>query len=175
MRQTGLYHYESCPLTARTTIIRTSPENSKSDVWVAEYQQKHLTFAIRTCKTAKIYINDKMSNLGKAYSVTLGSNRNQKSKVTQKDNVLAQEDTPGILNCDGFRFFWLSWSSNVILVGRGLRVGDGDFLRTPFIDTTNLTSMTIQSSQTEAFWEFRNVEGKMLQEHPIVESMKFTY
>ena len=35
-----------------------------------------------------------------------------------------ERETPGILNCSGFKSFWLSWSGGSISIGEGLDIGE---------------------------------------------------
>ena len=64
--------------------------------------------------------------------VVIGGWNNTQSvirKGPQNDGDRAELQTPDILSCTEYRFFWIYWDDHVISVGKGSRVFDDEFLR----------------------------------------------
>uniref|UniRef100_A0A6P4E9B9 C3 and PZP-like alpha-2-macroglobulin domain-containing protein 8 isoform X2 n=1 Tax=Drosophila rhopaloa TaxID=1041015 RepID=A0A6P4E9B9_DRORH len=78
------------------------------------------TFKVRSPKDAHLALTPAPEDTGPIYEIFLGGWENTKSvirKNRQKPEV-AQVRTPGILNANEFRGFWVRWYDNVITVGR---------------------------------------------------------
>lgn len=149
-----------CHTTVRAVFVSTSRENSKRDIWITENERGYIVFGVRSCKQARLFLNEGIGKLGKAYTIVLGAKQNRISKIIKGEQVLVQVDTPDLVDCDETKYFWISWLNGVIEVGRGMRLRDRLFMSTPpGTDTSNLTALTIDSRYDNAHWQFRSIEG----------------
>ncbi len=102
-----------------------------------------------------------------AYEVALGIENNQKSIIMRErgGDSIGSTDTPNILNCDEYGLFWISWyySTRLIKVGYGGRLGDNSFLSAPMTgDFFKVNSVSVSiggTSGTGGDWEFRQTKG----------------
>jgi len=77
------------------------------------------TFKVRSPNDAYLALSPGTQQGQPIYEIFIGGWKNTKSVIRQNDNNLdvAEVCTPGILNADEFRGFWVRWSDNVISVG----------------------------------------------------------
>ena len=127
-------------------------------------------FGARGCQAAKIGLSDG-EGLGAAgqyntHVIILGLEGN-KHMSGIKDQigggpVAVKTSTPNILSCTETRYFWVSWQTGRIQVGKGLRIGDNMFLNWLPTETHDIKSVTPffgDDAGTNPEFHFRNVEG----------------
>ena len=53
-------------------------------------------------------------------AIKIGTEGNMKTVLVGNDGtVLSKADTPSVLECDVFQYFWLDWRSNYMVLGEG--------------------------------------------------------
>ncbi|ELU10678.1 hypothetical protein CAPTEDRAFT_63764, partial [Capitella teleta] len=88
-------------------------------------------FSVKACNDAHIALS---SNPGftaeHTYEIVLGGASNKKSFIRNEtlSASLVSKDTPGILSCDEYREFWISWEHDMIEVGTGTDTGRDMFM-----------------------------------------------
>jgi hypothetical protein len=86
-----------------------------------------LVFHLKIATDAYLALTPTKGNYdGKIYEIVIGAFSNTCSiiRVAKQDNMVASGSSPNILDADSFRPFWISWSNNNIIVGKGAVVGD---------------------------------------------------
>jgi len=80
---------------------------------------KVFTFKVRSPKDAHLVLSPGTQQGQPIYEIFIGGWKNTKSAIRKngKNPGYAKVWTPGILNADEFRGFWVRWSDNVISVG----------------------------------------------------------
>jgi len=88
---------------------------------------KSLVFNLKASNNACLALTSTKGNYGgKIYEIVFGAYGNNCTiiRIAKHDNMVASASSPGILDPDNFRPFWISWSNNNILAGKGAVVGE---------------------------------------------------
>jgi len=86
---------------------------------VAVSKKSQVTFRVRAGADAHVALSTMYGDTDrKTYELVLGGWNNSRSAVRYggRGPVVAQVDTPSLLDPDNFRPFWISWDSDVIQV-----------------------------------------------------------
>ena len=87
-------------------------------------RQELFTFSTRACHSASVALSlSGYHNHSIDLEVIIGDDRNRKSVIRDlrnKDHVVAQAPTPGILHCYKVKNFWIDWQEGMLRVGEGL-------------------------------------------------------
>ena len=77
------------------------------------------------------YMRKKYLYVHFSYVIRIGTNGNNETTITRTGSDFAEEAFPsvGILNCEEYRDFWVSWTSREVKIGRGTSV-DSDVVGT---------------------------------------------
>lgn len=77
------------------------------------------------------YMRKKYLHVHFSYVIRIGTNGNNETTITRTGSDFAEEAFPsvGILNCEEYRDFWVSWTSREVKIGRGTSV-DSDVVGT---------------------------------------------
>ena len=83
---------------------------------------RHVTFAVRACGEAHVGLSvaggDERPSLF-AWNVELGTSRNAMSVIRRRNSSrVAIAATPGVLDCNRWRTFWIRWSAKHLEVRR---------------------------------------------------------
>ena len=83
----------------------------------------YFTFKVRTCDNAHILLSTAINDLSPAssYEIVIGAYQNTMSDIRRGPHgeILAQADTPNIVNCDELLPFWIRWGNTSLDVGSG--------------------------------------------------------
>ena len=71
-----------------------------------------------------------------------------------------QIDTPDILNCDGFRTFWISWDNGRIALGTAAVVGFNELLSWQDSEPDGVAYLSISGWSNVAEWDIIQFSGK---------------
>jgi Farnesoic acid 0-methyl transferase len=100
--------------------------------WFTIPPQLQITFKLTACYDASILLSQMQLATGsKAHEIRLGTYWNTKSSFhadITDSGYYTEVDTPGILNCDEPRAFWLSFGDGLINIGTGPQIGINSFL-----------------------------------------------
>lgn len=92
-----------------------------------------LAFEVKACHNALIILGGHMhaTNGTGVYYVELGLKNDSYSYIREPATgaTLASIHTPGVLNCNYYRSFWIGWFRNSIEVGYGYDIGQNVFMR----------------------------------------------
>jgi Farnesoic acid 0-methyl transferase len=78
------------------------------------------------------------------------------------DGTVHDVETPDILSCDEYRYFWISWISGWIDVGRGHIVGSSRFLAWLELERTAIATVNVASGFTsDSWWLFGSLIGTL--------------
>jgi len=86
---------------------------------VAVSKKSHVTFRVRAGADAHVALSTMYGETDrKTYELVLGGWNNSRSAVRYggRGPVVAQVDTPGLLDAGNFQSFWISWDSDAIQV-----------------------------------------------------------
>jgi len=86
---------------------------------VAVSKKSHVTFRVRAGADAHVALSTMYGDTDrKTYELVLGGWSNGRSALRYggRGPVMVRVDTPGLLDADNFRPFWISWDSDVIQV-----------------------------------------------------------
>ena len=79
-------------------------------------------------------------------------------------------DTPDILSCDVYRWFWIRWAAGYFEVGKGHLVGAELVMSWKDDDPRAVQALTVSTGfDAEGSWVFNSYEGK--QESPTIEAL----
>jgi len=90
---------------------------------VAVSKKSDVTFRVRAGADAHVALSTVYGDTDrKTYELVLGGWKNSRSAVRYggRGPVVAQVNTPGLLDPDDFRSFWISWGTDVIEVISGV-------------------------------------------------------
>jgi len=88
---------------------------------------KSLVFNLKISTDAYLALTPTKGNYdGKIYEIIIGAFGNTCSiiRVAKQDNMVASGSSPNVVDANEFRPFWISWTNNNILVGKGGVVGE---------------------------------------------------
>ena len=117
-------------------------------------------FEVSGCEEAMIALTEISGNTTwHAFEVIIG--RNDKTYIidTQNDKIIAEEDTPNILNCGEDTPFWITWDgddSNMIIVG----LGEIPIIKSPELDESVYIRYVSLHSTEKLDWKFPDDSGK---------------
>ena len=133
-------------------------------VWVT-LDRDSFQFSVKACWDAHIGLarhplnSDVDTSL--MYEVVLGTGRNTVSGIRDlKTNTYLTDDfTGGLLDCNEYRDFWISWRDELLMVGRGQLIRNGTFLTLDaFNQTVKAVSMTTGYGDS-GDWQVRKSAG----------------
>lgn len=103
-----------------------------------------------------------------AYEIIIGSAGNTKSTVLRYDGLgityetVAEEDTPGVLDCIEVRYFWVSWHNGLL----ELAIGSSNGRRLVDWKDDNphsVNALTLVSGANHASsWRYSHAQGKSI-------------
>jgi hypothetical protein len=98
-----------------------------------------------------------------AYEVVFGCYGNTKTELRQgaHGEILSTVETPGVVSCDEFRYFWLDWNhtASAITIGVG-RFGSHTVIKHPLSRTSHITVFTFNSWEDEGIYQVTEDHGK---------------
>ena len=92
----------------------------------------YYVFKVRACQDVHIKLSQRFGLVDvNTYEVRIGTDNNQKTVIIPDPVSSHQEsaDTPSILSCSTYRYFWVSWRYGTVYVGSGAYVYVGELLR----------------------------------------------
>lgn len=123
-----------------------------------------MLFSVKSCNDAHIALS---SNPGftaeHTYEIVLGGASNKKSFIRNEtlSASLVSKDTPGILSCDEYREFWISWEHDMIEVGTGTDTGRDMFMNYAGTSLFPIHGLAVSTGWgAEGDWELNLVPGK---------------
>ena len=134
--------------------------------WYSLRDESDVIFKVTACREAHVTLTSFTQNAqARNYEILLGTENNMASKIGRGsvDAGGVRVATPGILNCDSERYFWISWSyqSAIIEVGRGMVPGEMGFMN--LRDTEEPYDIRAMSIGTPAgvsgVWQFGSTKG----------------
>lgn len=141
-----------------------SNERAFEDIWLTVTGRTNAVFSVKACTDAHVALSEIPGLFTtNTYEIIIGGYGNAESKIRLgRDTELKSESTPQILNCNDFRYFWVSWAGGVIEMGSGLYVGQSQVIRyvnpNPFlINGLSLSTLEV----TDGVWRIDNVGGKV--------------
>jgi len=148
-----------------TFALKTPNNQIYNNRWLTfKSSKRSLNFEVRTCYHARLRLAQ-LPFLTPMYEIVLGSDFNVKSKILHfngEDTVIvAEEDSPGIVDCSESRKFGLSWSNGKITVSRGSL--SGQVILDWLADTSSINLFAIglaTGPQSDGDWKFSYNEGK---------------
>ncbi len=138
-------------------------DKSYTKLWITP-DRPSIQFQLQACGASHIALLTRPGDPSVGYQVTLGADRNSRSKIRTVIGQTPEVDipTPNILVCSAFQDFWISWENGNITVGNGsdlyqnliMFYNDSD----PHIVTA--LSFTSGSNATQSDWLFRRDSGQ---------------
>ncbi len=167
---TYLYIYSLQYVIARSVFLGTRGMNDNGYMWLTEKKRTHVTFGVRSCIQAAIDLNPEfLGNISTGYTILIGDNNNVNTRIIKDGNRIKTAQTPGILDCNLIKYFWISWKDNYIEVGEGQVLGYKRLLwwrdNAPENERYDVKAVSVYGAGTvfvEARWEFHNIEGSPL-------------
>ena len=131
-------------------------------------KENNFEFRVRSCADARVELLSHGTNTSAvSYILDIGSNENSMTTLSKVVNgnpqILAEEETPYILNCDALKDFWLMFNVN----GK-FEFGAGAWMDKPLLSFTDGTpqpthAISLRSTRMgrePTFWEFYRATGK---------------
>ncbi len=142
----------------------TSGVSDYDNAWIDVLGQQNLVFHVMACTNAHLALSSlpkKITIL--TYEMVIGDHNNTRTLLRDSigGSILAQSVTPGILSCDQYRTFWLSWTIHSIRFGVGNHVGQQEYLTWIAPTVRHIASIGLTTSQGSAGqWVHGNINGQ---------------
>ena len=126
----------------------------------------YITIDIKACNDAHLALSATPYNRdADTYEIVLGGTKNTKSAIRSKPlgKNEVEKETKGLMECDNYLSFWVSWSSGRIEVGKGSMYGEKPIMSwiDPNPHSVNAVSVaTGWGSQGEFL--YREPEGRVI-------------
>ena len=141
--------------------IHTMDLPSFDKIWLFT-DMETFTFEVHACKEANIFLSTTPFHKTDGLHIKIGAKDNQVISITEGENLLGEKQTPNVLSCDRYRWFWLSWDDNVVRVGEGSTVKTGELIAVEY-NTAEMKAFSISTvDNVEGFWRFTKSEGIQL-------------
>jgi len=125
--------------------------------------QSSIVVRIQSCRDGHIAFSEVFNNVQtRTYEVIIGGNGNQNSFIRDRDsyNEVQRVDTPGIMDCNNYKTFWVSWENYRIVVGQGALIGQSSFLDWVDPEQRVFLGLTISTwDGSQGWWDFSYFEG----------------
>ena len=100
--------------------------------WVDVVGKSSMVFQVKACSDVHLALARIPGEAQvQAYEVVIGGWENSKSVIRsfpQQMPPASEKDTPGILKCGEFVWFWVSWLDGKIRLGTGQEVGEAEVM-----------------------------------------------
>lgn len=145
---------------------------------ITDFNQSQLIFSVRACEQARLLFYER--NVRPSYELVIGSAQNTKSRIricafeecskicpdNTDDNCQTFDhtdaDTTGILDCNEFRWFWVSWNSSFCF-GRGKEIGKEEINSANLVDIViNYIALTVRQNVSWYTNEWKFDSGNLL-------------
>ena len=141
-----------------------TPDYLNYDPFRMTPRQELFTFTARACHSASVALTfSGHHNQSPDLEVTIGYDRNRKSVIRDMRNrqrVVLEVATPGILQCYKVKAFWIDWRDGVLRVGEGLPY-HGQFMEWKITDYAPVTSLMLSTgNRAEGEWTVGIEQGK---------------
>jgi Farnesoic acid 0-methyl transferase len=147
-----------------TFALKTPDKQLDDDRWLTfKSSRRSLNFEVRACYHARLRFSQ-IPFATPQYEIVLGSDFNSKSKILRYDGddvaVVAEEDTPGVVDCSESRKFGVSWNNGKITVSRGSVSGQVVLDWLADHNSINLFAIGLSTGpQSDGDWKFSYSEG----------------
>ena len=144
------------------TVKQPDTERAFEDVWLTVTGRTNAVFSVKACTDAHVALSEVPGLFTtKTYEIIIGGYSNAYSKIRLgRDIDLKTEYTQNILNCNEFRYFWVSWKDGIIEMGAGLVVGSGQVIRYQNPEPFLINGFGISTVEvTDGVWRIDNVGG----------------
>jgi len=126
--------------------------------------QNWIVFKVQACRDAHVALSELFNNVAtRTYEIIIGGNVNQNSFIRDAAtmNEVQRVDSPMIMDCDGYRAFWVKWGIDFrIAVGRGSVLDSGTFLDWVDDEQRSFEGLTISTYYDQpGSWDFSFLEG----------------
>jgi len=146
--------------------VSTAPLLTYNQLSKSIIQQSSIVFRIQTCHDGHIAFSELFNNIQtRTYEVIIGGNSNQNSFIRDIDtyNEVLRVSTPGIMDCNAYKAFWISWADNTIRVGQGAVIGRSSFLDWVDPEQRIFNGLTISTwDNSLGWWDFSFPEGLLV-------------
>ncbi len=141
--------------------MKTTSENY-DHLWISTTSYS-MTFKLRVCQDAKVALANFDVGTNTSYEVLigLGSDGTTQILVTGVQGESNSTKSPGILDCDSFKVFWISWFQRTIRFGRGSILFQDELLSLTPKNVFEVHRISMTSWYTDpGYWIFSNDLGK---------------
>ena len=77
----------------------------------------------------------------------------------------ASTETPGVLSCNEYRTFWISWLNSYLRVGKGHKYNHHEILKLEEAIPHTVGAISITTDGTEGDWHFESEHSALFYEH----------
>lgn len=116
-----------------------------------------MLFRVKACSYVSIALSSNPGMTGdKTYEILIDS----KSHIKMNSTFLASKDTPGILKCEEFRPFWISWKNGLIQAGTGNEISTNAFVQWSDPDMFTVYGLAVSTGPgVSGDWDLNLLEG----------------
>lgn len=143
--------------------ISTLPTHNYNQLSKTIIEQSSLVVRVQACRDAHVTLSEMFNNVQtRTYEVIIGGYGNENSFIRDYDTSVEVQKvaTPGIMDCNNYLAFWVSWANNRITVGRGARIGESTFLDWVDPEQRFFRGVTISTwNDARGLWDFSFLEG----------------
>ncbi len=118
-------------------------------------------FKLKACMDGHIGLFESYKLKPSTYEIVLGSQSNRRTEIHRYGHTMASAVTPGILKCEEFQQFWVSWSSGFIGVGHGDTPGIAEIVGVDDPNFKGISYMGLSTSVTATGeWDITSISGE---------------
>jgi Farnesoic acid 0-methyl transferase len=144
--------------------LNTLPSLTYNQLSKSILEQSSIVFRVQSCRDAHVALSEMFNNIQtRTYEVIIGGYGNQNSFIRDLDTSteVQKVETPGIMDCNNYKAFWVRWADNKITVGRGTVIGQSSFLDWDDSERRNFQGLTFSTwTGSSGLWDFSYLEGR---------------
>jgi Farnesoic acid 0-methyl transferase len=151
-------------LTVSSMRVSSLPIHTYNQMSKTIFDETSIVLRVQACQDGSIGLSELFNNVQtRTYEVIIGGYGNQQSFIRdfESSTEVQKVPTPGIMDCNNYRTFWISWANHNIKAGRGAVVGEAAFLDWTDPEQRVFRGLTISTwTNNPGWWDFSFLEGR---------------
>lgn len=121
-------------------------------LWDSLYGKDELIFSVKACEDVRLLLSDVIGTAtSNAIELVLGTMTNTRFEIKnyRSGSVYVYEDHSGLLNCNAFVSFWVSWHGGLLKLGSGALPGQQVIIYDQIEDVINFAGVSFAAVNTQ--------------------------
>ena len=126
--------------------------------WLTVVGHSKFVFRVKACRDVQIFLGETLGNIDVMVAeVMIGAN-NEFSTITYSNQEVTRY-SPGILSCNEFRTFHITWSTSSVILGSGSDINENVILQFNTDELFNIQAIGLLYTDTEIEYEIVKLKG----------------